>query len=175
MGAYLDNYGAGEEKRERIIHKVAAWTGIILAVALVSWFTLYFVIPNRAEQSQVERFFQVLAAKDYTTAYAMWGCTDANPCRSYPMKSFLEDWGPGVVTVTADDFTVLSGESCGSGVIVDVDAGKAGDKKIWVERADHMLGFLPPQISEINRCPQGNRIYDFVRDLKYRLRGRRYE
>ena len=131
--------------------------GAAITAAVILIFTFEFVIPNRAEQSAVNRFFHFLAAKDYKAAYAMFGCTDAKPCREYPLKSFTEDWG--AVDVTGYD--VLSGESCGSGVIVDVDAGKAGDKKIWVERKGQVLGWLPPNVAELGRCPQGNRIYDW--------------
>ena len=80
------------------------------------------------------------------------------------------DWGPQAVPTGV--FQVLDGESCGSGVIVDIDAGKAGDKRLWVERKDGSLSFPPPGME---RCPQGNRIYDFFRDLRYRMHGRTFQ
>ena len=89
------------------------------------------------------------------------------------MAAFMQDWGPQTAPVTSVD--VLDGETCGSGVIVDVDAGKAGEKKLWVERKDGTLGFLPPTVAEIGRCPHGNRIYDLVRDLRYRMHGRKFQ
>ncbi|MGD0496966.1 MAG: hypothetical protein ABSC23_00865 [Bryobacteraceae bacterium] len=172
MGGYLDNYGVATAKRERVVHRIVKWSLLVLATAAVLLFIFQYVIPNRAEQASVNRFFRLLAARDYKQAYAMWGCTDAAPCRDYPMTSFMEDWGSPALTTGS--FEVLSGETCGSGVIVDVDAGKAGDMKVWVERKTQILGSLPPNVSALGRCPQGNRIYDFVRDLKYRLRGRAY-
>jgi hypothetical protein len=81
------------------------------------------------------------------------------------MAEFLKDWGPSSAPV--NDFEVLDAESCGSGVIVDVEAGKAGDKKLWVERETRVLGFPP-----FDRCPQENRIHIFWRNLKFRLHGR---
>ncbi len=173
MGDYLSDYGAGSEKRERVVRGVMRWSAMAITAAVILFFTFQYVIPNRAEQSAVDRFFRLLAAQDYKSAYAMYGCTDAKPCQEYPMKSFMEDWGPPAFA--AGSFEVLSGESCGSGVIVDVDAGKAGDKKIWVERKDKTLGSLPPNVAELGRCPLGNHIYDWVRDLKYRLHGRTYQ
>jgi hypothetical protein len=170
MGGYLGTYGAGEEKREAAIRKIAIWAGVVLLIAAILFFIFHFVIPNRGEQKEVNRFFQLLAAHDYKQAYAMWGCTDAAPCRDYPYESFLRDWGPEAVPVTT--FEVLDGESCGSGVIVDVDAGKAGGKKLWVERKDRVLSFLPPGLE---RCPQGNHIYDWVRNLRYRIHGRTFK
>jgi hypothetical protein len=127
------------------------------------------VIPNRGEQKRVESFFQLLAAHDYKPAYALWGCTDATPCRDYPFQSFMRDWGPEAAPVTGAE--VLDGETCGSGVIVTADAGKAGEKKLWVEKQTQILSFLPPGI---DRCPQGNHIYDWVRSLRYKLHGKTF-
>jgi hypothetical protein len=69
------------------------------------------------------------------------------------------------------DVDVLNGKSCGTGVVVDVDAGKAGEKRLWVDRDTLGIGFMPPTFTE---CPHRNRISDFLRDLKYRLHGRTY-
>jgi hypothetical protein len=170
MSGYLDSYGAGDERRERIVRRVALWTVATLTIAGALYFVFHFVIPNRGERSQVSKFFQLLAARDYKQAYAMWGCTDAKPCRDYPIRLFMQDWGPDAVPVTT--FEVLDGETCGSGVIVDVDAGKAGDRKLWVERKNQELGYLPPGF---NRCPHSNRIYNFVRNLRYRAHGRTFQ
>lgn len=171
MAGYLDNYGAGEERREAIVRGVVLWTVAALAAAGALYFLFHFVIPNRGEQAQVKRFFQLLEARDYKQAYAMWGCTDAKPCRDYPMKLFMEDWGPQAAPVTAAD--VLDGETCGNGVIVDVDAGKAGDRKVWVDQMTGELGSIPPGFDQ--GCPHSNRIYTFVRGLRYRLHGRTYQ
>jgi hypothetical protein len=173
MSGYLDTYGAADQKREKTVHAILKWGGLILAVALVVWFVFHFVIPNRSERADAKRFFQLLEARDYKQAYAMWGCTDAKPCPSYPFESFMQDWGPQATPVTSVD--VLDGESCGSGVIVDVDAGKAGDRKLWVERKTGILGSLPPNVAEIGRCPQGNRIYDWVRGLRYKMHGKKFQ
>ena len=173
MGGYLDSYGVATEKRDRVLHRIVKWSLLALAAAAILLFFSHYIVPNHAEQTAVDRFFQFLAARDYKQAYAMWGCTDAKPCRDYPMKMFMDDWGPPALTVAG--FTVLSGESCGSGVIVDVDAGQAGNRKVWVERKTQALGSLPPDAAALGRCPQGDRIYDFVRDLKYRMRGRTYK
>jgi len=171
MTGYLDNYGAGEEKREKIVHRVVLWTVAILALAGILYFILHFVIPNRREQAQAKQFFQLLAARDYKQAYALWGCTDAKPCHDYPFQLFMEDWGPGAAPVTT--FDVLDGETCGTGVIVDVDAGKAGDRKVWVDARSEQLASIPPGFE--GGCPHSNRIYTFVRSLRYRMHGRTYQ
>jgi hypothetical protein len=161
MAGYLDNYGAGEERREKITKRVVIG---VLALLVVGGL-VYSVFHTYPEERQAKRFFDFLQARDYQSAYALWGCTEANPCRDYPFTEFMKDWGPDVSPI--HDADVLDGESCGSGVIVDVDAGKAGDKKLWVERSTRILGFPPYE-----RCPQGNRIHDFWRNIRYRLHGR---
>jgi hypothetical protein len=161
MAGYLENYGAGDERREKITKTVVlAVVALLVAIGLA-----YVFLHNYPEERQAKRFFELLRAQDYKGAYAMWGCTDAKPCRDYAMPEFMKDWGPVVAPVGNVD--VLDAESCGSGVIVEVDAGKAGDKKLWVERDTHILGFPP-----FERCPQGNRIHDFWRNIRFRLHGR---
>jgi hypothetical protein len=81
-------------------------------------------------------------------------------------------------------FAILDGESCDNSVIVDVDAGPAGDKKLWVDRDTLGLSFPPNDMGCVqalvdqngNLSYQGkhNRIYNFFRNVKYRLRGRTY-
>jgi len=161
MTGYLENYGAGDERRTKII-KIAVLSALAVVVVAVLGYAFFHNYP---EERQAKRFFDLLRAQDYKGAYALWGCTDATPCRDYPMPEFMKDWGPGAAAVSNAD--VLDGESCGSGVIVEVDAGKAGDKKLWVERSSRVLSFPP-----YDRCPQGNRIHDLWRNIRFRLRGR---
>ena len=71
--------------------------------------------------------------------------------------------GLGPAGRTAGNFEVLDGESCGSGVIVDVDTGKAGDKKLWVEREHRSSGSRP-----YDQCPQAQPRCRLFRGLKYR-------
>ena len=161
MAGYLENYGAGDERREKITK-----TAVIAVLAVLAAGALaYFIFHNYPEERQAKRFFELLRAQDYKDAYALWGCTDAKPCRDYVMTEFMKDWGPEQGPVGAVE--VLDAESCGSGVIVEIDAGKAGDKKLWVERDTRVLAFPP-----FERCPQGNRIHDLWRNIRYRLHGR---
>ena len=161
MAGYLENYGAGDERREKRI-KVGV---LFVAVLLVAGGILWALFHNYPEERQAKRFFDLLEAKDYKGAYALWGCTDAKPCRDYAMPEFMKDWGPSQGPFSGVD--VLDAESCGSGVIVEVEAGPGGDKKLWVERETRQLGFPP-----FERCPQGNRIHDWWRNIRFRLRGR---
>jgi hypothetical protein len=166
MGGYLDQYGAGDERRAKRIKTVLFAVLAAAALALVGALVYFFFIPNAAER-QTGKFFDLLTARQYQQAYALWGCTAAQPCPGYPFAEFLKDWGPEAVPPGA--FQVLNGESCGSGSIVDIDTGKAGDKRLWVERSTGTLGFPP-----LNECNRRNHVYDFLRDLKYRLHGHAY-
>jgi type II secretory pathway pseudopilin PulG len=166
MGGYLDQYGAGDERRaKRIKTALLAVVAAVVAV-LVGGLAYFFFIPNAAER-QARAFFDLLTARQYQQAYALWGCTAAQPCPGYPFQEFLKDWGPAAVPPGA--FQVLNGESCGSGSIVDVDTGQAGDKRLWVEKSTLTLGFPP-----LSECNRRNHVYDFLRNLKYRLHGHTY-
>jgi hypothetical protein len=163
MEGYLEKYGAGEERREKIVK----WVVVSILVVLGGGGLLYAAFRDYPEERQVGRFLQLLGQHNYQAAYALWGCTtpDARACHDYPFADFMKDWGADASPVTSAE--VLDGESCGSGVIVDADAGKAGEKKFWVERSTHFLGFPP-----YDRCPQGNRIHDLWRNIRFRLQGR---
>jgi len=166
MGGYLDQYGAGDAGRaKRIKLAVVAFLAAVV-LALVARLAAFLFIPNAAER-QARAFFNDLTARQYQQAYARWGCTAAQPCPGYSFDDFMKDWGPEAMS--SGTFQVLNGESCGSGAIVDIDAGKAGDKRLWVENSTRTLSFPP-----VNECPHRNRIYDFLRDFKYRLHGHTY-
>lgn len=139
MAAYLANYGAGEEQRERTIRRLII-TAIVL---LVAGGILYFFLKNFRQERQARKFFELLAKQDYKTAYAMWGCTDAKPCRDYPFQNFLDDWGPNSAHKNARSYHIKRSRSCGSGVILTVDFGGSQEDKLWVERGDLTIGFSP--------------------------------
>jgi hypothetical protein len=146
MAGYLDQYGAGEERRGKIIRNV-----VISVVALVViGGALYFNFHNYREERQVKQFMSLLAGKDYKAAYALFGCTDAKPCRYYPIDKFIENWGPASGPSGFDSARVTRSRSCGSGVLLTVDYGSNRQEKLWVERGDKSIGFPPVQ-----GCPAG--------------------
>jgi hypothetical protein len=139
MAAYLANYGAGEEQRERTIRRLIITAIVLLVVGGI----LYFFLKNFRQERQARKFFELLAKQDYKTAYAMWGCTDAKPCRDYPFQNFLDDWGPNSAHKNARSYHIKRSRSCGSGVILTVDFGGSQEDKLWVERGDLTIGFSP--------------------------------
>ena len=109
MAGYLDHYGAGEERREKILKTVAA----ALAVALVGGGILFFIFHNYRQEQQVKRFFDLIASHDYKSAYTLWGCTEAKPCDGYPYSSFLQDWGPASNNAqSATSYHISKSRSC---------------------------------------------------------------
>jgi hypothetical protein len=163
MAGFLDEYGAGDERRARTIKLIA----VSVVVAAVLTGLLYFFFRNYRQEQQAKRFFELLQAHNYQAAYDMWVSSDSDRI-GYPMISFLQDWGPKAMDVHR--FTILDAESCGNSVIVDADVGAAGDRKLWVNRQTLELGFGPYDV-----CPQQNRIYNLYRNVKYQLHGRTYK
>jgi len=136
MAGYLDTYGAGEERREKIIKIVVL---SIIGVVVIGG-PLLFIFHNYRQEGQVKQFFRLLEQHNYQAAYALWGCTDKNPCTGYPMASFLEDWGP---QKDVSKPRITRSRSCGSGVILTVDMDKGRQEKLWVQRDDLTIGFSP--------------------------------
>jgi hypothetical protein len=136
MAGYLDQYGAGDERREKMFKTVA----IALVSLIVVGGALYWFFKNFRQERQVSRFFEDLSRQDYKAAYALWGCTDAKPCRDYPMPEFMRDWG---AQTGKRDAKVAKTRSCGSGVIVTVEYPGHPEDKLWVERESLTIGFSP--------------------------------
>ena len=139
MAGYLDHYGAGEERREKLIKRIV----LAVVVAVIAGGVLFLIFKNYRQEHQVKRFYDLLVHADYQAAYALWGCTPATPCRDYPMSSFMQDWGPQSEHADPKSFHITKTRSCGSGVIVTVDSDKNQEDKLWVQRGDLTIGFSP--------------------------------
>jgi cbb3-type cytochrome oxidase subunit 3 len=138
MGAYLEQYGRGEERRNRIIK----WTIISTILVLIAIWIIYLVLHNRAEIDKAKRFLAEVNARDYKQAYAIWGCTSANPCPNYDFSRFLEDWGPQ--SNASGRWKIVSTDACKTFVTINVDAPGAQMQSIAVERSSpHIMSFAP--------------------------------
>lgn len=141
MPGYLEGYGAGEERRERIVKRIL----VVAAILLVAGGTLYVIFRNYREVQQAKLFFELLRKQDFEAAYRLWGCTEpgAPPCRDYPMEKFMEDWGPQSThsDLSALQFTKTRG--CRTGVILEVDFGQDEPEYLWVDRGTRFIGFAP--------------------------------
>jgi hypothetical protein len=171
------DYGAGEEPRARVIKMTVA---SVLALTVIAGI-VYFFFHNYRQEQQVEQFMKLLEARDYQGAYNLWTGSDSARAR-YAMSDFMRDWGP---PVDVSEYVILGTESCDKSVIVDVDAGHAGDRKVWVDRASLSMSFPPYEEGCVQPVVDGrgnlwyrhkhNKIYEWFRNLRYRLRGRTYQ
>ena len=178
MAGLLDpDYSAGEERRARVIKMIVV---SVLALTAIAG-TVYFFFHNYRQEQQVEQFMKLLEARDYQGAYNLWTGSDSARAR-YRMSDFMQDWGP---PVDVSGYAILDAESCDNSVIVDVDAGHAGDRKVWVERASLSMSFPPNEAGCVQVPLDGrgnllyrdkhNQIYEWFRNVRYRLRGRTYQ
>lgn len=137
MASYLETYGAGEAKRDRLIKAAVVTVALILVIAGAAWYFL----RNYKEDRRVREFVELLQKKDYPAAYAMWGCTVQNPCRDYDYQRFLEDWSKGA-HADAGAVTIEKTRNCSGGVIRKLKF--PGDEVlVFVSREDLQMSFPP--------------------------------
>jgi len=150
MAGYLEQYSAGEESRARQVKIVKRLVISLLTLAVVGGI-LVFVFHNFREEGRVTEFYTLLGARNYKAAYALFGCTDATPCRYYGYDQFTRDWGPDSGHNDLSNFRISRSRSCGSGVLITVEfGGRKQQEKLWVERKDMSVGFPP-----VEGCPPG--------------------
>jgi len=176
-GLLEGDYGGAEERRARVIKIIVV---SVLALTVIAG-TSYFFLHNYRQEQQVKQFMKLLEARDYQGSHNLWTGSDSDRA-GYPMSDFMRDWGP---PVDVSGYAILDSESCDKSVIVDVDAGHAGDRKVWVDRASLSMSFPPNEAGCVQTLVDGrghllyrykhNKIYEWFRNLRYRLRGRTYQ
>jgi hypothetical protein len=138
MPGYLDTYGAGVERRIKIVKTaVLSLIGIVIAGAVLT-----FIFYNYRQEQQVKLFLEKLAARDYQGAYTFWVRTETDR-RGYPMQAFLQDWGPQSEHADVSGYRIAKSRSCGNGVILTVNFARGGEEKLWVQRDGLTIGFSP--------------------------------
>lgn len=137
MQSYLETYGAGDQKRERLIKRAVILVAVLLGAAALGW---YF-FRNFKEDRRVSEFVGLLQKKDYPAAYAMWGCTVDKPCRDYDYQRFLEDWSAGA-HADASAVQVNETRNCSGGIIRALKY-PTDTVLIFVSRSDLQISFPP--------------------------------
>jgi hypothetical protein len=137
MGSYLQTYGAGEERRNRIV-KILILSFIGLLILL--W-ALYLFFHNYYEKQTVLQFLGEVNKHDYASAYADWGCTTAAPCKNYDYNRFLQDWGPD--KKISSPWKIVSVDGCKAFVTVNVQASGSELESLGVQRGSKTLTFAP--------------------------------
>lgn len=138
MSSYLDQYGAGEERRNKnIVRAVLALVGLV-ALSLAG----YYALRNHSENGKLDAFRALLEKKDYAGAYRYWGCTPEKPCPDYAHDKFLEDWGEKSGHTDFAKMQVNRRVTCKDGY---GRGWKFGDDEVylWVVRSDQSLSFEP--------------------------------
>jgi len=143
MGGYLQHYGVGEERRNRIIKWIIVGC---IAVLVASWI-IYLVFHDYSEKRTVESFLAQVNAHDYQGAYKDWRCTDATPCPNYDYQRFLEDWGPAKKITSP--WQIASVDGCKTFVTVNVKADGAELQSLGVQRGTSTIMYAPaPECQE---------------------------
>src|SRR5438552_779720 len=89
MPGFLDTYGVADQRRGRLITRIALSVIVIAAAGSGSY--LYF--RTWSQEQTIKRFLAALDSQDFQTAYKMW-CPTADFCRYNPFDKFQQDWGP---------------------------------------------------------------------------------
>jgi hypothetical protein len=143
MGSYLQGYGVGEERRNRIIKRII----IAVAAALILGWVAYLLLQDYSEKQLVKRYLAEVNAHDYQSAYAYWGCTAAKPCQYYDYSRFLRDWGPQ--KNIASPWKIASVDGCRTFVTVNVQAAGAELESLGVQRGANTIMYAPsPECQE---------------------------
>ncbi|MFN0103478.1 MAG: hypothetical protein ACKV2U_15475 [Bryobacteraceae bacterium] len=138
MNDYLTNYGEGDERREKLVKRILY---SVLAIAVIGG-ALWFFFRNYKEEARVKEFLSLLARQDYKTAYALWGCSDATPCRDYKFDRFMQDWGPQSDAGNVSAIQRSKVKSCSNGIIQLLQI-KGQDVNLYVDRGTLVIGFAP--------------------------------
>lgn len=140
MPGYLETYGAGEERRNRIIFRSIA--GLLIALLLST--LLYFNFRFYSAERRVESFLAAVQARDYPRAYSIWGCGEQHPCRDYAMNKFMEDWGANGAYTPMASGKLNYVEPCGDSLIFTIETPGQPDPLVLLTiKGDPTMGFAP--------------------------------
>jgi hypothetical protein len=142
MGSYLEAYGAEEAHRAHRA-RIVKWCIIAGVAALILALIFYIQFRNYTQESIVNDFLGKLRNHDYADAYQMFGCTEATPCPNYAYPKFLEDWGPHSAFADASKASTGVTQSCGNGVLIQVNEPGKDPTALIVDRANGQISFAP--------------------------------
>jgi hypothetical protein len=148
MAGYLDQYGAGEERRNRVIVR-----GILTIVCAAVLGSLgWYLFKNHHQESVVKAFAGAIRQGNLQEAYRLWGCTSEKPCSGYSFDKFSGDWGPkGEAPPDPSILGITDSESCNNGVLLTLAVNGSRTEKLWVQKTADDISFAPYPI-----CPHKN-------------------
>jgi hypothetical protein len=139
LADFLQGYGDSDAKRGRLL-KRSLLVALVLAIAAA---VFYFSFRNWRENRRFDAFLDLLRKQDYQSAYRLWGCDPAQPCRDYNLEKFLEDWGPQSAQADLAKAKVVNTRACDHGVIKSLQFGGDEPIYVWIDRKDRTLSFAP--------------------------------
>jgi hypothetical protein len=143
VASYLQQYGAGEEQRNRVIK----WIILSCIAAAIIVFAAYLIFHNYPEKQVANHFIADVNSRNYQGAYRDWGCTTEHPCPNYDYTRFMQDWGPS--SKVTPPWRVQSIDGCRAFVTINVQAQGSELQSLAVERDNHSLSFAPaPECQE---------------------------
>jgi hypothetical protein len=146
MASYLEDYGETQARHSRKLR----WLILTPIIVVIVGTALYFQFRDYPQYRSAKHFLELLQAKDYKGAYALWGCTDQKPCPQYSFDTFMKDWGPQSTEFRNPDQARISDtRGCKSGVINTVRTSDQKDILLWVDRSTGEIGFAPWQLKQI--------------------------
>jgi hypothetical protein len=155
MAGYLDSYGVKEGKREHTIKRVVI-VGLSVAIVVTG---LYFWLHNYRQEQVVKHFFSLLQEKKYQEAYALWGCTQDNPCKYWSPERFNEEWGPASPFADVAAIKIVHEDSCGNGVVFDIESPKMQPTGLFVNNETNQLSYYAT-----SRCPGKHlQLFEFIK------------
>lgn len=155
MAGYLDSYGVKEGKREHTIKRavIVGLSVVIVAAALYFWF------HNYRQEQVVKHFFSLLQEKKYQEAYALWGCTQDNPCKYWGPERFNEEWGPSSPYADVASIKIVHEDSCGNGVQFEIQSPRMQPQGLFVNNETNQLSYAASA-----RCPGKHlQLWEFIR------------
>ena len=153
MAGYLDQYGVGVDRRNRILKWSILGTIAVVILAALSW----YLLKNHHQEAIVKKFIREVKTGDYDAAYRAWGCTLQTPCPGYSMGNLMEDWGGATKDPRKSSipdsviFGITDSESCNNGVLLTVQVTQTRVEKLWVDKNSDGISFAPYPI-----CPGKN-------------------
>ena len=155
MPGYLDQYGAGEDRRNKIILRSILITAAAIVLGSLSW----YLFKNHHQEGVVKAFLAAVRAGDYPGAYRAWGCTSDKACSGYPYEKFMGDWGAAKSSPQANpdgppDLSILGiadSQSCNDGVLLTVDVNRSRAENLWVDKKNDAINYAPYPV-----CPHKN-------------------
>jgi hypothetical protein len=139
MPGYLDQYGAGEERRNHIIAVSIISVLAVVAISALTW----YLLKNHRQEGVVKAFLADIRRGDYQAAYRDWGCTPQHPCTAYDFSKFMEDWGPKNSPPDPAVLGLTESESCNQGVLLTVAVNREREEKLWVDKSSDAISFAP--------------------------------